>query len=222
MAYGDWLPQWYNPEAFYPSATWSPQAEYIDTVSKLMPYMSPLDVKPWATYLYTQAPEAFPYTPEQLGSWRPPAFTPAQEREQQLNTRFSQARQQLFGDNALVDEASPVREWLNAVIGTAEQYAPSTAAPEARPSRGQQQELWRQIGDIESQTGLLGKPQAYGVSTETAALWRPWLEQFLAPTQQTGMKYLPSTAPSWLQSASLRGPKTSTQRGGVWGNPRWQ
>ena len=221
MAYGDWLPEWYNPQATYPTATWTPQAEYLGAVSRMMPYMSPYDVKPWATQLYAQAPEAFPYTPEQLGSWRPPAMTRQQEREQQMASRFAQAREQLFGGGVL-DENSPVREWLNSIIGTAEQYAPTSAAPEARPSRGQQQEFWRQIGSAETQSGLLGRPEAYGATAETAALWRPWLEQFLAPTQRTGMKYLPSTAPSWVQSASLLGPKTSTQRGGVWGNPRWQ
>ena len=217
----EWLPEWYNPEAFYPSATWSEPGEYMNAISQLMPLMSPLDYQPWMSYLYTQAPEAFPYTPERVGGWRPPVLDPAQVREQALTGRFAQAREQLFGEQGLIDPSSPVRDWLNTIIGTAEQYAPTSAAPEARPSRAQQQQLWRQIGDINQQTGLLGKPQAYGVSQQTSELWRPWIEQFLAPTQQKGMRYLPSNAPSWAQSASLQGPKTSVQMGGTWANPRW-
>jgi hypothetical protein len=217
--YGSNMPSWYQPDAWIPTATPSPQVEFAEMANRLMPYMSPLDYRPWMTYLRTQEPSVFTeYTPERLAAWQPPRMTEQAYTPYTTRPRVEAARGELMGG---LDPDSPAREWLNSIFNLAEQAAPTSGAPEARPSRMQQQEYWRSIGDMATGTGLLGSPQSYGVPTEQAQLWQPFLEQFLAPTRERTPTYMPQNAPSWLMRSSLYGPRTSMQREGVWANPQW-
>jgi len=218
----EWLPSWYNQNAWIPTATPSPQVEFMEAVNRLMPQMSPQDYQPWLSYLRTQQPDVFTgYTPEAIAQYQPPQRTPEQERALNVPGRYEQAKQSLFAPSGIIDPDSPAREWLNSIFSTGQQLAPKTAAPESAPSKMQQQDLWRLLGDTQGGTGLLGSPTSYGVSQEQAGLWQPWLEQFLAPTTRNLPSYLPSNAPSWLTGSGMQAPITSVSRAGNWANPRW-
>ena len=217
-----YTPPWYDPNAWIPTATPSPQVEFMEAINRLMPTMSPQDYQPWLSYLRTQQPDVFTgYTPENIAQYQAPQRTPEQERALNVPERYDQAKGTLFGTGGIIDPDSPAREWLNSIFSTGQQLAPKTAAPESAPSKMQQQDIWRLLGGVQEGTGLLGSPTSYGVSKEQAALWQPWLEQFLAPTTRNLPNYLPSNAPSWLASSGTQAPKTSVSRAGTWANPRW-
>jgi hypothetical protein len=198
----------------------SVEAEFLDVVNRMLPSMGPMDVQPWAQYLYAQAPTTYgTYAPETVAAWRPPRFTPQQQQQLTTAPRYQQARQTMM---PMIDPDSPVKDWLNTIFTTAEQFAPgSERVPGQRATRRQQQEYWRLIGGPEERTGLMGKPTAYGVPEQTAELWRPWLESFLAPTQERPPRYMVPGMPGWVGRSYWLGPQTNVQRGGTWANPRW-
>jgi hypothetical protein len=197
------VPAWWNPDIVYPTITPSPQVSFMESVNRMMPYISPLDQRRWATYLWSNAPTVFPYAPETLGDWRPPpvAAPPAAQRTQQ-------AQQTLMGPEGTIDPDAPARQWLESIIGVAGEYAgPRT--------RGQQRQYEQRVGE------MFANPMSYGVSQEEGAMWQPWIQSLVQPTTQHLSTRISPQAPEWMQAASIYGPKTTRFRGTKWANPRW-
>jgi len=221
--YQQWLPTWYDPALRYPTATYSPEAEFVNAVSAAMPYMSPSDYRPWMAFLRAQAPGTFAYSPEMTAQMQVPRMLPEAYAPYQTAGRVEQAREALMGgERPLIAESSPVRQWVDAVMGAAQTFGyGGEQSPWGTPTRRQRLEYMRTMGSPETQSGILGTPQGFGVSEEQAALWTPWLEQFIAPTQEKAPTWLPQNAPNWLTESATVGPRTSVRRGGTWANPRW-
>lgn len=206
-----WMPEWYNPNVTIPTATPSPQTEYMEMVNRMMPYGSAYDVPRWAQYLYANQPQVFTgYAPQAVNAWSPFAAPQLQD----TRARYDQARSTLLGEGGL-DVDSPVRQWLDVITGTAQKFAPTSAAPEARRTRGQQREYEKTMSE------LMEQPEAYGVAKETGALWKPWLESYLAPTTQRLDTRISPTAPEWMLRSSILGPQTTKYRGNTWAQKRW-
>jgi hypothetical protein len=211
MPYQQWMPSWLNPQTTIPTATPSPQVEFMEAANRLLPQMSPYDVRPWAQYLYAQEPQVFTgYNPQTVAAWQPPRLTAQQSAAYQNPERIQQGWDTLSG---MVDPDSPAREWLNTVFQTAKQYQ--------NPTRRGQQDYYRLMGDTATGTGLLGAPTSYGVTKEQAALWQPWLQSYIAPTTERLPKNTPTNAPSWITSSAMLGQPTTTRRASSWGNSRW-
>lgn len=218
--YSQWLPNWLQPTVTIPEATPTPQTQFLDVVNRLMPYMGPNDIRAWAQYLQTHAPQTYTsYAPETVAAWQPPALTRQQERTYNAPERIQAAKQAMFDQN-MVDPDAPAREWLKNIFSTAEQYS-------GEQSKRRQQEYWRLLGSAANTqtntagTGLLGSPASFGVTQEEGALWRPWLESFLSPTRQRMTGSIATNAPSWVSDSSLYGPYNQYRRGSAWANPRW-
>jgi len=211
--YTQYTPQWWQPDLRLPSVAPSAQTQFLEMINKLLPYTSPNDYRRWATYLYANAPNSFgAYAPENLAGWQP-TITPQQQAQFETPERHTQARQAI---SQAVDVDSPVKAWLDAITKTAEEYAPGgTFAPEGRRTRAQQR------GYEQAMTTYLEQPTGYGVSQEEAALWRPWLETYIAPTTGKMAPTVSANAPEWMLRSSLYGPQSNKVRGSRWANPGW-
>lgn len=200
-------PEWWMNNPTIPTATPSPQTEFMEVANAMMPYASPYDWQKWANYLWANEPQVYTgYTPQALQAWTPPRLTKAQEQAYYNPERYTAAQNFLFGDTGTtgkIDLDSPVRQWLQSLVTTGQQYGPQN-------TRAQRRTIESQLND------LLSSPQSYGVDEATGALWKPWAQSFVAPTT----KKVPWAARSelpWVQTSSWKNPAAgSTTRNKQW------
>ncbi len=205
--YSSWTPSWWQGGQTIPTTVPSTSVEFLEAANQLMPYMSPQDMARLGMYLYAQQPKVFTgYAPQNIQSWAPPRLTKAQEKTLYSPDRYTQAQNYMFGDTGTagkIDPDSPVRQWLQNIMATGQQYGPQN-------TRAQRRTVESQLSD------LLGSPQSYGVDETGAALWKPWLQSFVAPTTKK-MQWPASSELPWAQASSWKNPAAgSTTRNKQW------